>query len=192
MDKLMFGKNRWTDADVQRAYSFRFTETPAFVQEDDCIGSGVNQAHREGFDNISLLTREKYSAGTRAEITCSFEGLGCPEIIFVGETELCEDGATRYGACFEVVLYKDGVNVWRHFMDEGRKCHWHKRLGVRFPVAQHEKHTLTAEMKENYLTVAVDGMQFTLRVEDMFEKFHVGITVCEGIAKVYDMKVESI
>lgn len=192
MERFVFAKDMWLEEKVQRAYSFRFTETPAFVQEDDCIGSGVNKAHREGYDNISLLMREKYGSGVRAQITCSFEGLGCPEIIFVGETESCPDGATRYGACFEVVLYKDGVNVWRHFMDEGHRCRWHKRLGVKFPVAQGVKHTLSAEYRDNYLHVSVDEMQFALRVEDMFESFHVGLTVCEGIAKVYDMQVERI
>ena len=184
-----FGKNQWEDAPLQVAYSFRFTETPEFTQGEDFIGSSVNPAHREGFDNISLLTKEKFGVGAKATIHCAFEGLGCPEIIFVGEMEDCGDGAVRYGACFEVVLYKNGVNVWRHYRDDG-KCHWHKRLGLEYPVAENEKHELTAEVKENYLVVTLDGQKTTIRTEDMFPSFHVGITVCEGIARIYDMTVE--
>ncbi len=189
MIRTVFGQNQWNPDDFILAYSHRFTETPAFTQNSNHISNRVNPNHREGFDNISLLTKETYSSGAKAEITCSFEGLGCPEIIFVEKPELCEDGATRYGACFEIVLYTDGVNVWRHFREDG-KCFWHKRLGVNFPVEENVPHHLTAEYKDNYLTVTVDGHKFTLRTEDMFEQFHFGLTLCEGIARVYDMETE--
>lgn len=184
-----FGKNQWNKDEFILAYSFRFTETPEFTQRDDCIENAVNPLHREGFDNISLLTREKYAAGVRANIRCSFEGKGCPEIILVENAEECEDGAVRYGACFEVVLYENGVNIWRHYREDG-KCSWHKRLGVEFPVTENEIHELSVEVKENYLVAAVDGKKMTLRVEDVPEKFHIGITTCEGIARVYSMNIE--
>jgi len=189
MKKYSFARGCWNQDELTVAYTFRFTETPGFVQHEDFIGSGVNPEHREGFDNVSLLTRSTYSAGASASIRCGFEGMGCPEIIIVEKIEECDDGASRYGACFEIVLYKNGLNVWRHYREEGR-CFWHKRLGLEFPVAENEIHVLTAEIKENYLTVTVDGKRFTLRTEDLPEKFHLGITTCEGIARVYDMCVD--
>ena len=188
MRKYTFARNCWNQEELTVAYSFRFTETPPFIQHENCIGSGVNPEHREGFDNVSLLTRETYGSGAKAAIHCSFEGMGCPEIIIVEKAESCEDGAVRYGACFEIVLYKNGLNVWRHYREEER-CFWHKRLGLEFDVSEREIHELTAEIKENYLTVTVDGKRFTLRTEDMFDRFHLGITTCEGIASVYDMSI---
>jgi len=190
MKQYSFAKGCWNDAELTVAYSFRFTETPGFVQHDDCIGSGVNSGHREGFDNVSLLTRERFPAGAKAAIRCSFEGMGCPEIIIVEECESCPDGAVRYGACFEVVLYKNGLNVWRHYREDG-KCSWHKRLGLEFPVTENEIHELTAEVRENYLVVTINGKRFTLRVDDFPERFHLGITTCEGVARVYDLRVEA-
>ena len=187
--KTTFGAGQWNRDSFVHCFSHRFTETPDFVQEAASIGSGVNPEHREGIDNISLLTKETFSAGTRAEIVCSFEGLGCPEIIIVPETENCDDGAVRYGACFEVVLWKNGFNVWRHYRDEGR-CHWHRRLGLTFPVAEHEKHTLTVTYQEKYMVITVDGFTTTLRTDDLPEKYHVGITVCEGIARIHSLSVE--
>lgn len=187
--KICFGREKWNEENVQRAYSHRFTETPDFTQYDDCIASAVNPEHRKGFDNISLLTREKYTVGTKAVVHCAFEGLGCPEIIFVEKPEVCDDGAVRYGACFEVVLYENGINVWRHYREDGR-CFWHKRLGLEYPVAENEVHELSVEIRENYMDITLNGQKTSLRVEDMFPEFHVGITVCEGIARVYDMCVE--
>ncbi len=187
--KANFSKGQWGREELIQAYSHRFTERPDFTQHEDCIASAVNPGHREGFDNISLLTKETYAVGAKAKIHCSFEGLGCPEIILVEAPEECPDGAVRYGACFEVVLYKDGINVWRHYREEG-KCFWHLRLGWGFPVSENEKHELEVNVRENYLDLILDGQKSSLRVDDLFEKFHFGITVCEGIARVYDMEAE--
>ena len=163
--------------------------TPAPVQQADRIENALNPAHPEGFDNISLLTHDTYTAGAKASIRCSFEGLGCPEIILVEKPEDCPDGAVRYGACFELVLYKNGLNIWRHYREDG-KCFWHKRLGVEFPVAEKEQHTLEMEVKDQMLFVWVDGMKMSLRTEDLFDKFHVGLTLCEGIAHAYSLTIE--
>lgn len=183
-----FGK--WRGDEMTRCYSFRFTEAPKPLQHADCIETAVNPAHREGFDNVSFISKECYAPGVKARLCCAFEGKGCPEIILVEKPEICADGAVRYGACIEMVLYRNGVNIWRHFMDEDHVCSWHKRLGVMYPVTENERHELTLETKENYLTFSVDGQKTTLRVEDLFEKFYVGVTLCEGIARAYEMDIE--
>lgn len=189
MNKTSFASGAWNRDEFTVAYSHRFTETPAFTQMEDCIASAVNPGHREGFDNISLLTKETFGVGAKAEIHCSFEGLGCPEIIVVETPELCDDGAVRYGACFEAVLYKGGLNIWRHYREDGC-CFWHKRLGLEYEVAENVQHTLSVEVGEQKLILCVDGQRTILRTEDLPERFHWGITVCEGIARVYDMTTE--
>ena len=66
MIRTAFGQNQWNPEDFILAYSHRFTETPAFTQGFDHIGNSINPNHREGFDNISLLTKETFSSGTKA------------------------------------------------------------------------------------------------------------------------------
>ena len=51
-------------------------------------------------------------------------------------------------------------------------------------------HELTVEVLENYLAVTLNGQKTTLRTEDIFPAFHLGATVCEGIARLYDMTIE--
>lgn len=186
---INFSKGSWEEAPVDTCYSFRFTETPAFTQEEDHIRTAVNPNHREGFDNISLLTRDTFTTGVTVTLRCSFEDWGCPEIILVPETVNCPDGAVRYGACFEVIPYKQGINVWRHFY-ENEKCFWHLRLGLKYPVAEHTIHTLTVKAAEKRLIINLDGLETTLRTEDLPETFHVGLTGCEGIVHFYDLKIE--
>lgn len=176
---------------LTQAYSYRFTETPDFTQADDHITTAINPMHREGFDNISLLSKDRYTHGVRATLQCSFEGLGCPEIILVEKAELCSDQAVRYGACFEIVLWKNGVNVWRHYMDETtHQCSWHKRLGFTAPIEENRIHELSVEIIKNYIVFSVDGISIKLRTEDLPERFYIGTTACEGIVRLYKMCIE--
>ena len=189
MKKVNFGTENWKEELIQ-AYSFRFTETPDFTQAEDHITTAVNPSHREGYDNISLLSPETYRIGVKAKLRCAFEGVGCPEIILVEKPETCDDGAVRYGACFEIVLWKNGVNVWRHYMDEAdHRCWWHKRLGLTIPVAENEIHELEVEVIENYIVFSVDGISVRVRTEDIPEVFYVGLTACEGIARIYSLEI---
>ena len=43
---------------------------------------------------------------------------------------------------------------------------------------------------ESFGLFAVDGVGIKLRTEDLPENFHVGITACEGIVRLYDMQIE--
>jgi hypothetical protein len=171
------------------AYSFRFTETPVFTQLTDCITTAVNPEHREGFDNISLLSKERYTLGVTATLRCAFDGLGCPEIILVEEPEQCEDGAIRYGDCFEIVPWKNGMNIWRHYRETDGCCHWHLRLWLTFPVTENDIHELTVQVLDKQLHITLDGQKTILRTEDLPNRFHIGVTGCEGIARLYSLKI---
>ena len=186
---INLAKDCWEEKEFTTAYSFRFVETPRFTQEQDCVRTAVNPQHREGFDNISLLTPGKYTYGAKATLHCSFEGVGCPEIIIVPEMEHCEDGAFRYGACFELVLWKNGINVWRHYREDGR-CFWHKRLGMTFSNEENKIHELSLLVKQQELEITLNGQKTTLRTEDLPERFHLGLTGCEGIVRLYDLTIE--
>ena len=184
-----FEKGGWENK-LMQAYTFRYKETPDFTQKEDHVTTAVNPGHKEGFDNISLLCPDTYSSGVTAKLRCSFDDVGCPEIILVKKPEKCEDGAVRYGECFEIVLWKNGVNIWRHFMNEKYECSWHKRLGLTTSVSEGDLHELVVEVKDNYIKFSVDGISTDVRTEDLFENFYVGITACEGIVRLYDFSVE--
>ena len=187
--KISFAKDGNWKEQMFTAYSYRFTETPEFTQLDDCITTAVNPNHREGFDNISLLTRERYELGVTATLRCAFDGLGCPEIILVEEPEQCDDGAIRYGGCFEVIPWKNGMNVWRHFREEDGCCHWHIRLWLTFPLAEKDIHELKVQVLDKQLVITLNGSRTILRTEDLPHKFHLGVTGCEGIARMYDLDI---
>ena len=156
----------------------------------DCIENGANPEMADGFDYLSIMTREKFPLGSKITTRCSFSGNAAPLLIFSDALDLCEDGVYRYGNYFEVVLYKSGLNVWRLWRGADGKVTWHKRLGVAFPVEENAVHTLSTEVKENYLDITLDQMRVSLRAEDLFPAFHLGITGCEGPCLFYDMEIE--
>lgn len=192
MRKITFDSaGRWKE-ELTPAYTFRYRETPLFTQCEDHITTCINPCHPEKFDNISLLFPEIQAVGVKARLRCSFDAEGCPEIILIEKTEKCEDGVLRYGACFEIVLYKNGVNIWRHYMDEAdHRCYWHKRIGLEMPVAEGEIHILEVEVLKEHILFSINGISLRVRTEDLFERFYIGLTACEGIVRLYDFEIES-
>ena len=188
--KLHFAKDQWNTEDVTYAYSRRFQETPVFVQKEEWVESTENPAATYGFDNISLLTKEKVGTGVKITTECAFFDDGAPLIVLAESMEPDAGGVLRYGNYFEVVLYKNGINVWR-LWEEGGKVVWHKRLGVEFPLEPGVWHTLTVETREKILHITVNGTyRMHLRAEDLFESCHVGIDACEGINRFRMLEVE--
>ena len=189
MKTISFTPGDW-EGELIPAWTWRYDPATPVRQGENCIYIAENPNHPEGFDNASLLTPKRFGVGAKATLRCAFEGIGCPEIILVPKTEENERGEKKYGACFEVVLWKNGINVWRHYREEGR-CFWHKRLGMRFSNAENKIHELSLEVQEQALVLTLNGQQTMLRTEDLPKQFHLGITGCEGIVRIYDMTIDA-
>lgn len=185
--KVDFSQGNWAGGALCYAYSYRFEETPVFVQKEDCIENQKNPGATYGYDNISLLTPEKYGPGTRLSARCAFEDLGAPLLVLAPRMEKDPRGVSRYGDYIEVVLWKNGVNVWRMWMKNGEVT-WKQLLGVDFPVSEAEIHTVSATVGTDTLQITVDGRKILLAVEELYPSFHVGINACEGINRFYEFE----
>ena len=186
---LSFSEDAWTVGELVYAYSYRFEETPEFVRKEDCIENRQNPGAVYGFDNISLLTPEKYGPGTRLSTRCAFEDLGAPLLVLAPWMEKDPRGIHRYGDYIEIVLWKNGVNVWRMWMRDGEVT-WKQLLGVDFPVAEGEPHTLSVTVGTDALEITADDRKLLLAVEDLYPEFHVGLNACEGINRFYEFQAE--
>ena len=185
--KISFSKNAWTAGELVYAYSYRFEETPVFVRKPDCIENRQNPGAVYGFDNISLLTPEKYGPGTRLSTRCAFEDLGAPLLVLAPWMERDSRGVNRYGDYIEVVLWRNGVNVWRMWRRNGEVT-WKQLLGVDFPVAEGETHTLSVAVGTDALEITADDRKLLLAVDDLYPEFHVGLNACEGINRFYEFE----
>lgn len=187
--KINFAKNAWTpERELVHAYSYRFEDRPVFTRCDDCIENKADPDGPGGYEYITLLAREQSAPGTRISTRCSFEEDGAPMIVLAKEMIPDPDGVLRFGEYIEIVLYKNGINVWQmHCRD--RRVTWKRLLGAEFPVAAGEIHTLSVETGADTLRIEADGHVLTLFVADLYPSFHAGIDACEGINRFYDLSI---
>lgn len=186
---VSFADGSWKIDELTYAYTKRFRETPELIQRDGWVENGENPSGcDEKYGYVTVLTKEKVSGPVKITVRFSFEGLAAPLITMAKELTLDENGALRYGDYKEIVVWKYGVNVW-DLWQEGDKVVYHKMLGMEFPVSEGDIHTLEAVIQDNTFTMTLDGMTTFLRIDEMYPEFHLGITACEGICKLYDMKI---
>ena len=185
--KISFSANAWQTGELCYAYSYRFEETPEVLQRPECIENRENSGAVYGFDNISLLTPEKFTAGTTVSARCAFQDLGAPLLVLAPWMESDPRGVNRYGDYIEVVLWKNGVNVWRMWYRDGEVT-WKQLLGVDFPVSEGEIHELSVTVNADTLEITADGRKMLLAVDDLYPSFHVGVNLCEGINRFYSFE----
>lgn len=132
-------------------------------------------------DYVSVISREKYTAGTEIKTTCSFSGTGAPCLAFTNELTEGED-FPEYGLHFEVCIYKGGVNVW-HIVPYQNKTGWpikSTRIGFLKWDVNGECVDCTVKFGEKKITVYIEGREFCVECEDFPSEFRVGFTSCEG------------
>ena len=188
---ISFKENSWNQDAMTYAYSYRFEETPVFVQKKECIENSKNDNAVYGYDNISLLTKQQYGPGIKLTTRCAFEDLGAPLLVIAEQLSTDHRSVTRYGDYLEVVLWKNGVNVWRMWMENGEVT-WKQLMGVEFPVSEHEIHTLSVTIEKDTLHIEADDQKMLLYIDDMYPSYHLGINACEGINRFYDLEITEV
>ena len=175
-------------SDFLQAYSPAVKARASFTQKKDAVVSGWNDAIND-YDYVSFVTAEKFAAGTKASVRCSFDKFGAPLIVFTNDLN-----GDVYGLHFEAVAFEEGINVWHIVKSEpgSPKPVTVKKIGfTRFPVAAGEPFTLTVEFGYKEIRVSINGNGVTVACEDIPEEFHVGFTGCEGVNRFYEFTVET-
>jgi len=211
MKKISFLPGGWESAGLEYAYSWRFPGEPVFRQEADCIANSASPEGPGGFDYVGFLLPGEFSVGARVEARCSFEGLAAPMLTLVDRMETDERGVLRTLDFYEAVIWRNGLNIWRHHT-AGRNTTHYKALGAGFPLAEGQVHTLSLEMapqaanpdedgaaadggeapaksSDKRMVLTVDGIKLDLFIDDLPERFRLGYSACEGVCRLYDIAV---
>lgn len=187
---ISFVPGGWENAGLTYAYSWRFPALPLFRQEADCIANSRISRDPDRFDYMGLLAPGWYGEGAAVAVRCGFEKLGAPMLLLSMEDETDENGALRTLEYYEIVIWKYGLNVWRHHTQNRDTSHY-LVLGASFSLAEDEVHALSAQVQEKHLLIEVDGREFRLYLHDLRAPFRLGYTACEGICRLYGMTVTS-
>lgn len=185
MRSVDFHPGKWEGAGLRYAYSLRFPDRPLFRQEADCIVNGKTGGE---WDYMGLLLPGEYGPGASVSARCAFEGDGAPMLLLSMENGEGRDGCLLTLEYYEIVIWKNGLNVWRHFTEDGTTSHY-LTLGAAFPLEAGAVHTLTAELREKRMLLSADEMRFSLYVPDLTQRFTLGYTACEGLCRLYGLAV---
>lgn len=189
--KYTFAKDAWTMDGLVNAYSARFHQKSVFLQRDTYIENPKDPNMSDGYSYITLMTREKFTPGVRLTFRCDFEGLAAPLMVITPEM-FEEDGMMKYANYQEVVLWKNGLNVWNLWQQEDGSIVYHKRLGIEESLPENVIHTVTVDVLAEGFRITLNGHSFFLRADYGYESFHMGITGCEGVCRFYDMEITKL
>ena len=187
--KISFADKSYRALGVVTANSYRWHEVADFLEEADCVVNGQSDALATGYDNASLMLTEPFAGSTQIETRCSFDAWGAPLIVISRDLDKDTEGIYRYREYYEVVLYEEGVNVWRMTTDENDEVTWKKMMSVSFPVAPKEIHTLTVRVLGDTLEIKADDREMSVCIPEPFTRYFVGIDACENINRFYDLSV---
>ncbi len=184
---IQFTKGNWEDR-FDYAYTCRFPFAPKLVQEADCVRNSASSGMKDGFDYTSILLKDKYGKGTEMSLTCSFEEYGAPLLVFPKSLWQDEEGHLRYGDYHEVVLYKDGINVWDLYMVNG-EVKWNLLFSSDFRVQENAKQTFQVKLLDKGLKITVGDRAYYVRIGNLPAEVYVGITACENINRIYEFSI---
>ncbi len=195
MHYFSFAKGEWSFDTLPMTYSFATKDFPPVRQERDCISAGYNEKIGD-FDYIGVCMTEKVSVGATVSGRCSFLELGAPLLVLADGVRIDENGNRRYTAVHEIVAYQGGCNVWRLLPDFDPNApevgYTIKSLTQQhFDVEEDKIVTLTVRTLHGKLDISLDDYRFTVDTPELPESFYVGLILCEGENKFYDLKIEN-
>jgi hypothetical protein len=191
-----FSRGQWNSADWVRVKNPRAEHFGDWVQHDDCITNEVPkgaipselQGKLATETYSSMAYKEKVTGNVTIRSTMSFAHEMAPLIVLAPELRENARGQKEYREHFEIVIFNEGVNVWHHFVEDGRLPH-RKAAFARFPLEKDTKYVLEVKKTGRTLTISVAGHAFGYIEDALPESFYVGITGCEGLNRFYDFTV---
>ncbi|MDD4442980.1 MAG: hypothetical protein WC328_06510 [Kiritimatiellia bacterium] len=174
----------------------RFDHFGKWVQHGDCIQNevpaGVSpdelQGKRAGDTYTSMVYAKPFTGDLRITASLAFTYRMVPLVVLAPALGKDAAGRPEYREHFEICVYNEGVNVWRHTFADGKPS-WKKAAFARFPLLPNTRYALEVEIKGKQMSVTIDGRTFGYFDEALPKTTHVGITGCEGVNRFFDLTV---
>ena len=141
-----------------------------------------------------MVLNKTFGGDVTITSTMDFAYRMAPLIVLAPELGRDAKGRAEYREHYEIVLFDKGVNVWHHSYADGKPS-WVKAAKAEFPLKPNIKYRLQVKIsqadKGKLVSVSVAGQHFQYVDDSLSDRFHVGITGCEGTNRFYDFTVLS-
>ena len=198
---VSFEPGAWSSNDWTIVKGPRWKYIHGFVQKEDCIenecpplsGEEIFKKHNSAVYSAMVLNKKAVSGQTVSSVM-GFDWRMAPLIVISEKLERTPAGEPVFGEHWEIVLYDEGLNVWHHFMRNGKPA-WYKAAYLKVPFEKNTRYNLEVKVAKTprgvkEMTVKCGGYELGYVDNDLPDKFYAGIIGCEGRNMFYDFKIK--
>ncbi|OQA85405.1 MAG: hypothetical protein BWY31_01927 [Lentisphaerae bacterium ADurb.Bin242] len=194
-----FADGQWDRSLWLNVKSPRFDYVGEMVQHGDYI---VNKTpnlpdetifKKHGSDvYASLVFHKKFTGSAVISSRMSFDHRMAPLIVIAPELGKSKDGIPEFREHFEIVLFDEGINVWRHLYTDGKPS-WYKAAFLKTSYLPKTVYDLQVELRfvkqGCQMILRCEGKEFGYLELNLPDSYYAGIIACEGRNRFYDFKV---
>lgn len=178
-----FNKNAWNPSDWIFVKRRDMAGRSEWLQKNDCIENDGN--------HTSMVYKKKFKGDMTVSSTTAFADRMAPAIVIVSKIGDSTDGAKAFDEHVEIVIYDEGVNIWRLHTVDGRSL-WEKTAFWKFKLTKNTLYKLEVTKKGKELSIKVDGQTMGYVDSSLQDEYYVGITGCEGVNRFYNFAVKKV
>ena len=198
-----FKPGRWNKADFIEVKSSRWPNINTFRQEADHI---VNVCPKDATpqEMVSKRAPETYAAmiyknpikgNSEVKAEMSFDYRMAPSIVIAEKPGVSKDkNFPEFRTHYEIVLYDEGINVWRHWFNEKGKQVWRKVAFMKAKVRPGVKYEMEVDIKFTargpVMTVKVGDIELGYTDDLLPREYYAGIIACEGVNRFYEFEID--
>ena len=196
-----FEPGKWNKADFIEVKSSRWENVNTFKQEK-CHIVNVCPKDATKIDMLSKRAPETYAAmiwknpikgNVIIKSSMSFDYRMAPSIVIAEKPGVSKKGFPEFRTHYEIVLFDEGLNVWRHWFKDGKQV-WRKVGFLKTKFKPNTKYELKVQIQFTgrgpVWTVSCGGHEFGFIDDLMPKEFYAGIVACEGVNRFYDFTVD--
>lgn len=198
---VSFRPGAWKSNDWTVVKSPRWNYCHGFVQRADGIenecpdlpGSVIFKDHASDVYS-AMMHQARTGLGATIASTMQFDNRMAPLIVLAETLDKAPDGTPQFGEHWEVVLYDQGLNVWHHYLKDGKPA-WYKAAFLNAPFAPNTPYRLEVKVArtrrgQKEMTVSCGGHVLGFVNEKLPESFLAGIIGCEGRNRFHDFRIQ--
>lgn len=196
-----FARGKWDRSQWLNVKGPRFSYVLEMVQKDDHIVNPTPDLPDEVILKkhasevyAALVLNRKFNGNAIISSRMSFDHRMAPLLVIAPGLGKSADGKyPEFREHYEIVLFDQGINVWRHFWRDGKPAYY---LAAYLKTAFLPKKIYDLQVQLQYqkqgcqLIIRCDGQEFGyLELSLKKTPYYVGLIACEGRNRFYDFRV---
>ncbi|MBE6369860.1 MAG: hypothetical protein E7056_06870 [Lentisphaerae bacterium] len=191
----------WNKNDFIQVKSSRWPNINGFKQEATHIvnicpadASPVEMLNKRAPETYAaMIYKNPISGNSEIKAEMSFDYRMAPSIVIAEKPGADANNYPEFRTHYEIVLYDQGINVWRHWFKDGKQV-WRKMGYLNVKFLPNVKYELEVDIKFTargpVMEVSVGDHKFGFIDDLLPREYYAGIVACEGVNRFYDFEIE--